>query len=103
MPQLKPRDIRELLRGKIDPQLGTVLVKLAEDNAEIRQMIKETLTMFGQLASLMEVHTIILDQLKKDPRLNTGAAEAIRKTAAAMGSDHKSIVQSETIGGDDDA
>jgi len=36
---LKPREIREMLRGKIDPQIGAVLVRLAEDGRETRMQV----------------------------------------------------------------
>lgn len=100
---MKPRDIRELLRGKIDPELGKVLVALAEDQVEVKQMIRELLLMFGKMADLMHVHTLIIDSVKKDPRLNAKATEALVKTVEGMSTDHSSIVQSEAIGDNDDA
>lgn len=36
---LKPREIREQLRGKIDPAIGAVLVRLAEDGRETRMQV----------------------------------------------------------------
>lgn len=36
---LKPRDIREQLRGKIDPQVGAVLIRLCEDGRETRNQV----------------------------------------------------------------
>ena len=36
---IKPREIREKLRGKIDPEIGAVLVRLAEDGRETRMQV----------------------------------------------------------------
>lgn len=93
----KPRDIRELLRGKINPELGKVLLGLAEDHAEIRQMLKELLLMFSKIADMMHVHTLIIEQLKADPRLSSATAAAIANMAGSMSKDHSSIIQSEAI------
>ena len=54
---IKPRDIREKLRGKIDPEVGKILVRLAEDQIETRMMVSEIAKDVMGIANLMSVMT----------------------------------------------
>jgi hypothetical protein len=50
---VKPRDIREKLRGKVDPELGAILVRLCEDIRETRMMVVEVSKSLDQFADVI--------------------------------------------------
>lgn len=84
---MKPRDVRERLRGRVDPEVGQVLVGLAEDNSHLRQDITRLAQLTqhcinvvellahasGQMRSLMEQYGI-------DPKALKSALEHTRQT-----------------------
>lgn len=56
--------IRSALKGKIDPELGRVLISLNEDNAALKQMVNEIAGMINQLADLMGKQQLMMDTFK---------------------------------------
>lgn len=48
---MNTRDIRELLRGRIDPRLGKVIIAQQEDIAALKQMVMKLAGMFDQLVN----------------------------------------------------
>lgn len=80
---MNTRDIRELLRGNIDPRLGKVLISQQEDIAALKQMVM-------QLAGLIDA--ILNNQIKQanaveQMRHLRPLAEKQRQVAIAVGSD----------------
>src|SRR5262245_25072976 len=77
---LKPRDIREKLRGKIDPEIGKVLVKLCEDLHDTRLMVDEIVTMWEQMCNILLNMQTVVGAL--EPWIKA-QAEAMRKAGSA--------------------
>jgi uncharacterized coiled-coil protein SlyX len=48
---MNTRDIRELLRGRIDPRLGKVLIAQQEDIAALKQQVMTLAGLFDQLVN----------------------------------------------------
>ena len=57
------RDIRMLLRGSIDPQLGKVLVGLAERQDHLYQLLITLATSFDKLATALLVQSTVSEHL----------------------------------------
>jgi hypothetical protein len=58
------REIRELLRGKIDPALGKILVQMAEDARETRRMVVECAAICEQLTDTIATIVQIFDSAR---------------------------------------
>lgn len=69
---LKPREIREALRGKIDPAIGKILVDLCEDARENRRLIVEVAKMLDQYADTINSMMNINDALRKQHEARFG-------------------------------
>ena len=63
---VKPRDIREKLRGKIDPQLGAILVQLCEDIRETRMMVVEVARSMEQFTNVINSMINITEAIKRN-------------------------------------
>lgn len=61
---LKPREIRERLRGKIDPAIGKILVQLCEDNRQTRMQLAELTKVLDGYADVINAMTHIVDAMK---------------------------------------
>lgn len=64
-----PRQIREELRGKIDPAVGRVLVSLAERQEALRHGMLELAKSFDLLARSMAMHTAILEKFRTNEQM----------------------------------
>ena len=63
--QALEREVTDLIRRRqVDPQIGSVLLKLAEQNSILHASCKTLATEFGRLAEMMMVHTNLFEQLK---------------------------------------
>lgn len=61
---LKPREIREVLRGKIDPEIGKILVRLCEDNRETRNQVDQLAKMMDQWSDILNAMMNISSAMK---------------------------------------
>ena len=57
------RDIRTL-RGKIDPELGKILIAMNSDIHAMRQMIQQLASLFDHVASMLHLHSNALAQMR---------------------------------------
>lgn len=80
---MNTRDIRELLRGQIDPRLGKVLIAQQEDIASLKQMVMRLAGMFDQLVSNQIAQSNAVDQLRSLRPL----ADKLKQEALEVGSD----------------
>lgn len=63
---LKPREIREALRGKIDPAVGTILVRLCEDSRQTRMQLAEVMKLLNQWADTLNAMMHITERMKAE-------------------------------------
>lgn len=87
---MKANTIRSNLRGKIEPELGKVLVSFAEDIATMKQMISQLASNMNILADALDVQTKVLHQME------SSVAKRARELNVSVGSDP-------TITGENDA
>jgi len=80
---MKNSEIRELLRGKIPPELGKVLIALNERLAAQHQQIMELARMLDILATALEVQARTVEKMKD----MMPAAAAAKKLAVRVGSE----------------
>lgn len=76
------RDIREL-RGHIDPRLGKILIEMNGDIHALRQMIRSLAGMFDHMASMIQVHSTALVQMKD----NEDYVKKLREMGMTVSSD----------------
>lgn len=62
---INSREIRELLRGNVDPRLGKVLVSLSEDNHTLKQQVMLLAQMFDQMCNLLNMQGAALGAVKQ--------------------------------------
>jgi hypothetical protein len=63
---VKPRDIREKLRGKVDPQLGAILVQMCEDIRETRMMVVQVAKSMDQFTDVINSMMNITEAVKRN-------------------------------------
>lgn len=80
---MNTRDIRELLRGHIDPKLGRVIIAQQEDIASLRQQVMSLAGMFSQLANNQIVQANAVERLRAMRPL----AEKLKAMGEEVGSD----------------
>lgn len=88
---MNTRDIRELLRGSIDPKLGKVLIAQQEDIAALKQMVMKLAGMFDQ---------VVDNQLKQAGAV--GELSALRPLAVRMRQEAVSIGSDPSMTGEHD-
>lgn len=62
---LKERDIREALRGKIDPAIGRILIRLCEDNRQTRMQLAEVVKLLNQWSDTLNAMMHITERMKE--------------------------------------
>jgi hypothetical protein len=80
---MNTREIRELLRGHIDPRLGKVIIAQQEDIAALKQMTMTLAGMFDQLVTNQIAQANAVDSMRSLRPL----AEKLKNTAVSIGSD----------------
>jgi hypothetical protein len=88
---MKASEIRTILHGKVPPELIKILGLMAEDNQMLKQQNAALGAAFTQLASLMEVHTNILGDLKTIKDLRHGITEQHATINASMDDQERAI------------
>jgi hypothetical protein len=77
------RDIREALRGRVDPRLGSVLIALNEDVKALRQQMMKLAELFDQLADNQIRQANAVNTL----RMQLPYLKALKEQGQAVGSD----------------
>ena len=80
---MNTREIRELLRGNIDPRLGRVLIAQQEDIASLRQMVMTLGSMFQQLCDNQITQAGAVETLRSMRPL----AQKMKDMSSGVGSD----------------
>ena len=80
---MNTRDIRELLRGHIDPRLGKVLISQQEDIAALKQQLMQLAGLFDQLVN----NQIAIANATKDLQQLTPLAQKMKQMGMEVGSD----------------
>jgi hypothetical protein len=80
---MNTRDIRELLRGHIDPKLGKVLISQQEDIAALKQQLMQLAGLFDQLVN----NQIAIANATKDLQGLTPLAKKMKQMGTEVGSD----------------
>ena len=60
---MKARDVHEKLKGRVDPVLLEVLMKIAEEQHALGRAIPEMAKSFDSLANVLTQHTTILNNM----------------------------------------
>jgi len=93
---LKPREIREALRGKIDPEVGAILVRLCEDNRETRALVKQLATILDQWADIINSVMHISEAIKAQHEKQFGPMQPMRQNSGqAKASDQLRSIEGE--------
>lgn len=92
----KPRDVREVLRGKVDPTLGKVLVGLAEDNAHLRQDIAQLAHLVAHSITTLELLATASDEMKR-LMLMSGINPKVMRQTLDDAQRSSSVVTSENV------
>jgi hypothetical protein len=75
------REIREVLRGNIDPKLGRILVRLAEDQRDSRRILQECVQTIAHIMDAMNGLFRLNETLSREnTKLKSG--EAFRNRVA---------------------
>lgn len=77
------RDIRELLRGHVDPRLGKVLIAQQEDIAALKQMVMRLAGMFDHLVDNQLAQANAVDAMRALRPL----ADKLKQQAVEVGTD----------------
>lgn len=93
---LKPREIREKLRGKIDPAVGTVLVQLCEDSRETRRVVVELAKTLDQFTNIINSMMHISDALKNAYERQFGTLKPPKTELETVDSKVKQITGGDT-------
>lgn len=80
---MNTRDIRELLRGHIDPRLGKVLISQQEDIAALKQQLMQLAGLFDQLVN----NQIAIANATKGLQQLTPLAQKMKQMGMEVGSD----------------
>lgn len=80
---MNTRDIRELLRGHIDPRIGKVLISQQEDIAALKQMVMKLAGLMDSLLNNQISQANVVAQMRDMRPL----AEKQRQIAVEVGSD----------------
>jgi hypothetical protein len=80
---MNTRDIRELLRGSIDPKLGKVLISQQEDIASLKQMVMQLAGLFDQMLN----NQITIANATKDLQAMTPLMKKMKQMGMEVGSD----------------
>lgn len=80
---MNTRDIRELLKGHIDPRLGRVIIAQQEDIASLKQMVMKLAGMFNALCENQIRQADAVGELQQLRPL----AQKMKQMGAEVGSD----------------
>jgi hypothetical protein len=80
---MNTRDIRELLRGHIDPRLGKVLISQQEDIASLKQMVIKLAGLIDSILNNQITQATVVEQMRALRPL----AEKQRQVAVDVGGD----------------
>jgi hypothetical protein len=80
---MNTRDIRELLRGHIDPKLGKVLISQQEDIAALKQQLMTLAGLFDQLVN----NQIAIANASKELQALRPLAQKMKQQGTEVGSD----------------
>lgn len=80
---MNTRDIRELLRGHIDPKLGKVLISQQEDIASLKQMVMQLAGLFDKVLN----NQIIIANATKELQAMTPLMKKMKEMGMEVGSD----------------
>lgn len=65
MPALRARDIRDKLRGKVDPAVSNTLEVLAEQQHQLDKGLAEVVMLVNQMADITTNFVGVAEQMKK--------------------------------------
>lgn len=80
---MNTRDIRELLRGHIDPRLGKVIISQQEDIAALKQQLMALAGLFDRLVN----NQIAIAEATKGLQALTPLAQKMKQQGMEVGSD----------------
>lgn len=78
---MKNNEIRVLLRGKVDPDLGRVLISHNEDIKSLKQMVTQLASLIDKMADMMSLHTDAITVVRKEQ------TERFKRLGINVGSD----------------
>lgn len=84
---MKARDVHEKLKGRVDPVLLEVIMKIAEEQHALGRAIPEMAKSFDSLANVLTQHTTIIN----------GMGDSVKKMQKRIG-DVKSVPTDDPLG-----